>query len=533
MGRATRTGCPCWGLAAAVLALAAAGAEPPTPVAPPPGYATPAEGTPPPASWTPRPCSAPGVQVLPIDLPNALRLANAANPTVLLARARVEEAYVAVQQARVAWLPNLWLGGNPTSLAFLPMFYHHDGNLQNAAGVVFPVTKNNFFLTAGAGMNFETADALFGPRIARDMNRAAAAHAQAVTNDVQLDVALAYLDLLRAYGALAINAEQLAKAEVMLRAAENAVRARLGEPADVNRARTEVDVIKQQRVDLEVRAAEVSARLAQLLLLDPTLDLRPFDALILPIALVGPVDRLDEYVAVALLNRPELAEYRALVDAALRRWRLERWRPLLPILQVAYYAGLFNGSTDSLAAAPPGTSPGSVQHFSGREDVLGQAVWQLDNLGFGTALRIKAQRVQYDEANFALLEVQARVGAEVSAAAKAALARERTLAVAQDAVREAELLWERLRNASFGIASERGRFQPLEPLLAERALAEARLRYLDEVIGYNQAQFRLYWAMGQPPLCALPEAAPIPVQTPVVPPPGTGEGQGRKAPRAP
>jgi outer membrane protein TolC len=483
-----------------------------------PGYCAPAEGAQPPASWA-GPPSGPGVPVLPIDLPNALRLANAGNPTILLARARVEEAYVRVQQARTAWLPNLWLGGNPNALTSLPMFYHHDGNLQSSAGVVFPVTKNNFFLPAGAGMNFETADALFGPRIARDVNRAAAAHAQAVTNDVQLDVALAYLDLLRAYGALAITDEQLAKAEVMLRAAENAVRAKLGEPADVNRARTEVDIIRQQRIDLEARAAEVSARLAQLLMLDPTLDLRPFDALILPIALVGPVDRLDEYVAVALLNRPELAEYRALVDAALRRWRLERWRPLLPTLQVAYYAGLFNGSTSAQAAIPNGIPPTGVNNFSGREDVQGQAVWQLDNLGFGTALRIKAQRVQHDEANLALLEVQARVGAEVSTAAKAVLARERTLAAAQEAVREAELLWERLRNASFGIASERGRFRPLEPLLAERALAEARLHYLDEVIGYNQAQFRLYWAMGQPPLCALPQAAALPVSVPVLPPP--------------
>ncbi len=510
------------GMAVAVLALAVAAAEPPPPPAGPasPGYAAPAEGAPPPASWAPRPCSAPGVQVLPIDLPNALRLANAANPTVLLARARVEEAYALFQQARVAWLPNLWLGGNPTSLAFLPMFYHHDGNLQNAAGTVFPVTKNNFFLPAGAGLNFQVADFLFGPRIARDVNRAAAAHARAVTNDIQLDVALAYLDLLRAYAALAINAERLAKTEEMLRSAENAVKAELGEPADVNRARAEADVIRQEGADLEVRAAEASARLAQLLLLDPTLDLRPFDALVLPITLVGPVERLDEYIAVALLNRPELAEGRALLDAALQRWREAKWRPLLPTLQVAYYAGLFNGSTSDPFSVPAGISPNAVNHFSGREDVLGQAVWQLDNLGLGNAFQVKAQRAQYDAANFHVLEVQARVGAEVSTAAKAALARVRTLADAQDGVRQAEDLWRRLREASFGIASERNRFRPLEPLLAERALAEARLRYLDEVIGYNQAQFRLYWAMGQPPLCALPEAAPIPVQTPVVPPPG-------------
>jgi hypothetical protein len=97
-------------------------------------------------------------------------------------------------------------------------------------------------------------------------------------------------------------------------------------------------------------------------------------------------------------------------------------------------------------------------------------------------------------------------------------------------VREAEQLWQRLKNASFGIASERGRFRPLEPLLAERALADARLHYLDEVIDYNRAQFRLYWAMGQPPLCALPQAAALPVTVPVLPPPG---GTAPKLPGAP
>jgi outer membrane protein TolC len=439
----------------------------------------------------------------------------------------VEEAYVRVQQAWVSWLPNLWFGGNPNAPAFLPMFYHHDGNLQNATGLVYPVTKNNFFLTAGAGLNFQLADALFGPGIARRVTEAAAARARAVTNDVQLDVALAYLDLLRAYGALAINAEQQAKVEQMLRAAANAEGAKLGEPADVNRARTELDVIKQERIGLEVRAAEVSARLAQLLLLDPAVDLRPFDALILPIRLVPACDHLDDLIAAALLTRPELAESRALVAAALARWRQARYRPLLPTLQAIYYGGGFVGSTDAATLPPVGIPPTAVNHFSGREDFLAQASWQLDNMGFGTYYQIKARKVEYHEANLQVLEVQARVGAEVSAAAKAARGRERALAVAQEGVQQAELLWRRLAEASFGMAGPSGRFRPLEPLLAERALAQARLQYLDEVIGYDQAQFRLYWALGQPPACALPEARSLPVNVPVTPPPSENRERGR------
>jgi hypothetical protein len=59
----------------------------------------------------------------------------------------------------------------------------------------------------------------------------------------------------------------------------------------------------------------------------------------------------------------------------------------------------------------------------------------------------------------------------------------------------------------------------LQPLIALRDLADARTRYLSAVIDYNRSQFRLYWAMGQPPLGALEKLAPQPIKAPVVPGP--------------
>jgi hypothetical protein len=41
---------------------------------------------------------------------------------------------------------------------------------------------------------------------------------------------------------------------------------------------------------------------------------------------------------------------------------------------------------------------------------------------------------------------------------------------------------------------------------------------LTQVIEYNKAQFRLYRALGQPPLEALAEAQATPVAVPVAPP---------------
>jgi outer membrane protein TolC len=444
--------------------------------------------------------SGPDVTVLPIDLPSALRLANVSNPTIGVARERVREAYALLREAEVRWLPDLEAG---------PAYVRHDGIIQNSTGLVFPTNKWNFFIGGGPSLTVNTSDAIFAPLIARRLVQAQEAAARVVTDDVQLNVALTYLDLLRAYGALAINAETVAKVQEMLRVAEAAEKAGFGKtPADANRARAEVALRRQERIDLEGEAAVVSARLAQLLLLEPTLDLRPTDPTVLPISLV-PEAPLDELVATGLMNRPELAESRSLVAAALERWRQTRMGPLLPQLTVNYFAGDFGGGIND-----------NTQRFGGRGDALAQAVWTLHGFGAADIARTQASRAQYNQAGLHNVEVQAQVAAEVTGAAKLVRSRQRTLASAQEAVRQAEETWRRILLWTKEVGFRVRRFEALELLIAEQSLNEARLRYLNEVIEFNRAQFRLYWAMGQPPLCALPEAvAAPPVRVPVVPSP--------------
>ncbi len=452
----------------------------------------------------------PDTKPLPIDLPYALRMVNASNPTLALALARVQEAYARLGQAQVAWLPNLWAGGNPDNLVFLPNYYVHNGLLQNARGQVFDVVKANAAFPVGAGLNLSIADAFFGPRIARNLVAAEQARSRVVTYNVQLDVALTYLDLLRVYGALAINRESISKAEYIVNLASTYVREGLGKTtADANRARTELEIRRQERTDLEIEAAIVSSRLAQLLLLEPTVDLVPADTEVLPIELVPTEAPLDELIGIGLMNRPELAESRALVAAALARWREERTRPLIPSVQMAYYGAQFGGGTPAL------------HDYGWRDDFFVQASWELRNAGLGNLFSARVSRTQFNEANLHVTEVQAEVAAEVTAAGKVVRARARELADAQEGVRQAETMWQKLQNAAFGVAVPFGKgprmFDPIEPILAEQALHEARLRYLSAVIDYNRNQFRLFWAMGQPPVCALPRATALPVQTPVLP----------------
>src|SRR5260370_31565632 len=106
-----------------------------------------------------------------------------------------------------------------------------------------------------------------------------------------------------------------------------------GRPPPVpNRARPEVQTPRQERIRLEGDAAVVSARLAQLLLLEPTVQLRPAEFAVLPVTVIAPDAPLGELVATGLLNRPELAESRSLVEASVARWRQTRLAPPLPTL---------------------------------------------------------------------------------------------------------------------------------------------------------------------------------------------------------
>jgi outer membrane protein TolC len=441
----------------------------------------------------------PDVEVLPIDLPTALRLVNEVNPTVAVARERVREAYFRQRQAAVGWLPNLETG---------PVYARHDGLIQNSVGNVFPTNKWNFFMGGGTMMSFQVADALFLPLATRRLTQAEAAQAQAVTDNLQLEVAVAYLDLLEAYGQLAINTEVSAYAEEMLRFALVGREAQLGKtPADTTRARTEVELRRAERIQQELQVATVSARLAQLLLLKPTVDLRPVESTIVPIALVPTECPLEELVATGLLNRPELAQNRALVAAAVAFWRQSRVAPWVPRLEAGYTAGGFGGGLQD-----------DTQRFSGRGDGQAQAVWMLHNLGLGDLAVARERRARVNEANFHLQEVEAQVAAEVTAAAKSVRARQRSLVATENAVRQAEETWTRLYGGAFGMNRRERRYDPLEPLIAEQQVAVARYQYLRDIIEYNKAQFRLYTALGQPPLEALPKATALPLEVSPAPP---------------
>jgi outer membrane protein TolC len=437
----------------------------------------------------------------PIDLPTALRLADANNPTAGVARARVREAVAQLDRVRLAWIPNLTFG---------PSFFYHEGIDQNRRGDIFSVARGNFSLLAGPTLRVDLADALYLPLVARRGVQSAAARSRAVANDIQLEVALAYLDLLELHGLLAINADILARAEQVLRAAEAGAKAGLNKTtADINRAATEVYLRQQERIVLRGRAGAAAARLTRLLLLDPAVELTPFEVAVIPVILVPGELTVEHLIATGLRTRPEVIAAGAELQAAETLVRQAKAAPLLPRAQADFIGGGFSG--------------GRFDQFSpmrGQYNAFVGLAWELDNLGAGNAAAVRARQAAYDAVMFRVQEVRARVAAEVAEAARTSAARFETLAAAQEAVRQALEMYRKFRESSFGMVGPRAQFDALEPLTAVQALNQARVQYLQQVIEFNRSQFRLFTAIGQPAVCGLPGAAPQPVDVPAVPLPG-------------
>jgi outer membrane protein TolC len=211
---------------------------------------------------------------------------------------------------------------------------------------------------------------------------------------------------------------------------------------------------------------------------------------------------IDELITTGLRNRPELAEAQALVQATLTRLRQAKLRPFIPSLAVRYSGGGFGGGVNSFFG-----------NFDGRSDADVNLYWEVQNLGFADRAIASQRAAQRRTATLELMKVQDRVAAEVVQAEKRRLATARQMEQAGRAVPEAhaslELNFTNIRRGA-GLA---GATRPIEVLQPIQGLAQARADYLDSVIAFNRAQFRLYRALGRPP-CLTEPGAPAPSPPP-------------------
>lgn len=453
---------------------------------PPPGK-TPGDSPP---KWSP-PNVEPGEEAYPISLPNAMKLAHVRAWDISIAEKQLRIAVAQRQGAEALWLPSL-IGG--------AAYAHHEGPLQANDGSVADSTRSSLFVGAAPLVYYNVSDAVFTPLAKRQDARAQQANVQTVTNDTLTAVAVAYFDAQEARAYLASIDEVARMADSLVRKTETLAPA-LAPPVELARVKALQRNIQQARITARMQWRVVSAELARVLRLEPTVVVQPLEPPHLRLTLIPPATPTQEMIPLALRTRPELTQYEAQLAAAEQRLRQERFRPFLPNIAVrggstptAYPLGMggFGGET--------GNGIGSL---AGRVDWDIEAIWELKNLGFGNAALIRERRANVDlvrDQNFRFRDYVAREVTQASAQLRAA---DERVGVAEEELQQAWLSASKNLEGLGETKRPGGNIvllviRPQEAAAAMQALVTAYYNYYGSVAEYNRAQFRLYRALGNP-----------------------------------
>lgn len=472
----------------------------------------------------PAPSSAPqtmvprGPLVTSIDLASALRLAGVENPEILIARQRVVEATALRQLAAAQILPSLNLGLN---------YDAHTGPLQQSSGNILKVNRSALYLGAGANAvaagtvnlpglvyNLNVSEAIFGNLIARQGMERARYASLAVRNETFRLVALAYTELLQAEGRRSIALQTRNEAAEVARLTAVFAKAGQAVQSDADRAANELQRRNSDLAEAEAEVLIASARLAELLALDRSLRLHPLEDRVVPMPLVPDPIPLQELVAIALIQRPELAEWQAAIRQAMLALANARLLPFSPNLIVGFSAGTFGGGSGLVAGnnPPPGIAPNQPRfgNFGQRNDFDAVAFWTLQNIGVGNDALIKAARSNLRSTELERLRVFNQVRREVADSYVLTHARYGQITRTESAVRTGEKAF----REDFGRV-QGGVGLPIELLASLTLLARARNEYLDAIVEYNSAQIDLYVAVGQPPADTLARPVPTDFTAPI------------------
>jgi outer membrane protein TolC len=480
---------------------------------------------------------------LPINLGAALRLADARPLIVAAAQAGAWVAEAQLAHARVLWVPTLNLGA---------AYYRHDGfgpdtkRGQNAAAN--PLNQNLNFLYAGGGLVQSaygtggvvtdtaatpvamrswpnmTADMIFEPLAARQVLNARKWDIQAAKNDALLQTAEAYFSVHEHRGRYAGALDAVDKGQKVV--------ARVEELAKDLVPRAEVDRSKRLLATLQQHAASAreawrvrSADLTQVLRLDPRVVVVPLEHDHLQITLIDPARPLRELTMMAVLNRPELAAQKALIEAAQARIRREKWRPLLP----NFFLNGFQTPGMRIQAGVFGIGSGnSMNLWSFRDDFIPSVAWSVEGFGAGNLALVKEQRGKQSRAVVDLYRMQDQVAAEVTRSQAQLQSAAVRVGEAERAVRRALTNF----NKNYEGLKQTTRFEnvliqvyrPQEVVAALEHLAQTYDEYFGTVADYNRAQFQMFHALGYPAaevagMPAIGDVAPVDVVRPDFLPP--------------
>ncbi len=332
-------------------------------------------------------------QFLTIDLATALRLAGARNIDVQLAREKLAEAYAAEESAIERFFP--WVAPGVT-------YRRHDNLIQNTEGVIEEVHKQSYAPGGTLLAQTEIGDAIFKSLEAHQLMKAARHDLAAQQQETILAAARGYFDLAAAHEAVGVAREALRASTDYAAEIDRAVNAGIAFKGDALRVKVQQqhDAIVLRRAEENVRLA--SAKLVQILHLDPIVELMPREASVVPLSIVSAKESLGDLVSQALAARPETQQSAALLSAAQHAKNGSIYGPLIPtVAGQAFFGGLGGGMNSETG------------HFGEFEDYVALLAWRIGPGGLFDVGNIHARRARLRSAALTADKVIDQVANEV------------------------------------------------------------------------------------------------------------------------
>ncbi|MFQ5490349.1 MAG: TolC family protein [Phycisphaerae bacterium] len=456
-------------------------------------------------------------EILAVDLSTVVRVALADSLDIRRARQQVEASQGALESSVGAAFPALV----PSAL-----FDRVEGSVRATEGRIVGVGFNTFQPSIAVQWVLNPGKVIYQIIAAKKRLSASEQNEQAVLLETVRQAAVQYYELVLAQATVSASHQSVAEAEELLRIAKLRAQTGTGVLADELRAESLLAARGQDLLVAINGFYNASVELAVTLhLKDATVTLVPALDELPANRLVRDDLDLEELLAIAVAYRPDLESVRTLAAATTDDKGATWWGAFGPGFQVAYQYGGITGNADNTNIGEgippplilnPRSADGSftpnplangfiresirrgsrrAHHdrnetfsFSDQQRASASvgAKWSLSAIGDLKTAAARSRQA-YIDAERQLDQVRA----QVVRADLAAKTHEKLIGLADQQVKSAR---EALRLTQANL--EAGVMTTLDVLQAQEAVAQARLRYAEAVVRYNQAEVNLLAAIG-------------------------------------
>lgn len=407
-----------------------------------------------------------------IDLPTVLRLAGAQNLDIKFAAEKLNEARANEKAALWQFFP--WVAPGVGYKA-------HDGRIQDVQGNIIDTNKQSYAIGPSVIAQVDFGDAIYKRLAAKQLTIAAGHGVEAQRLQSVLDATEAYFDLSKAHASAQVNAESVQVSREIRDEITKGVEVGVAFKGDQLRAETQLRHSELSQKQAEEQRSVAAVKLAQVLHLDRAVSLLPREDDVVPLNLSAADALFEKLLADALAKRPELKQDAALADAAQTAVRGAKYGPMVPTLGAQVYTGGLGGGRN-----------GDAGHFGASEDYKVTLSWRIGPGGLFDSSRIHQAQSKAAQSEIGLVKTRDEVRRQVAENYERVKLLRSELTVAKQGVSAAQ--------EALKLARERKEFAVgvvLETLQSEQDLTRAKLDYVNTIMEFNKAQYRLKAATGK------------------------------------